>query len=104
MASEHLMLMKRCGFLHASREGRNVFYSVMNLTLQHHGMHSVPLWEEVNPIIMKNSDPANHGIPVTPEAQERLSATTSFWMSNYLWNFQAVKCPIAEPATRCLEP
>ena len=28
MASEHLMLMKRCGFLKASREGRNVFYSV----------------------------------------------------------------------------
>lgn len=28
MASEHLMLMKRCGFLNANREGRNVFYSV----------------------------------------------------------------------------
>ena len=28
MASEPLMLMKRCGFLNASREGRNVFYSV----------------------------------------------------------------------------
>ena len=29
MASEHLMLMKRCGFLESTREGRKAYYSVM---------------------------------------------------------------------------
>jgi len=28
MASEHLRLMQRCGFLSSDREGRNVFYRV----------------------------------------------------------------------------
>jgi DNA-binding transcriptional ArsR family regulator len=28
MASEHLMLMKRCGFLESTREGRKAYYSV----------------------------------------------------------------------------
>jgi len=29
MASEHLRLMQRCGFLDASREGRTVYYSII---------------------------------------------------------------------------
>jgi DNA-binding transcriptional ArsR family regulator len=29
MASEHLRLMQRCGFLDSQREGRNVFYQVV---------------------------------------------------------------------------
>lgn len=30
MASEHLRLMQRCGFLSSEREGRNVFYRVVD--------------------------------------------------------------------------
>ncbi len=29
MASEHLRLMQRCGFLDATREGRTVYYSII---------------------------------------------------------------------------
>lgn len=29
MASEHLRLMQRCGFLSSRREGRNVFYQII---------------------------------------------------------------------------
>lgn len=29
MASEHLRLMQRCGFLSSERDGRNVYYSVV---------------------------------------------------------------------------
>ena len=28
MASEHLRLMQRCGFMHAEKEGRSVYYTV----------------------------------------------------------------------------
>ncbi|WP_459558128.1 ArsR/SmtB family transcription factor [Lacunimicrobium album] len=34
MASEHLRLMQRCGFLASQREGRNVFYHVTEPHLQ----------------------------------------------------------------------
>lgn len=34
MASEHLKLLERCGFLTARREGRNVYYEVVELHLQ----------------------------------------------------------------------
>ncbi|WP_437191119.1 ArsR/SmtB family transcription factor [Planctomicrobium sp. SH527] len=30
MASEHLRLMQRCGFLNSEKEGRNVFYRVVD--------------------------------------------------------------------------
>lgn len=34
MASEHLRLMQRCGFLTSDKEGRNVFYRVVDPHLQ----------------------------------------------------------------------
>jgi len=34
MASEHLRLMQRCGFLASEREGRKVFYQVVEPQLQ----------------------------------------------------------------------
>jgi DNA-binding transcriptional ArsR family regulator len=34
MASEHLRLMQRCGFLTSEKEGRNVFYKVVDPHLQ----------------------------------------------------------------------
>jgi DNA-binding transcriptional ArsR family regulator len=33
MASEHLMLMKRCGLLHSEQRGRRVYYQVAELHL-----------------------------------------------------------------------
>ena len=33
MASEHLRLMQRCGFLNSQREGRKVFYGIAELHL-----------------------------------------------------------------------
>ncbi len=34
MASEHLKLLERCGFLLSRREGRNVYYEVVELHLK----------------------------------------------------------------------
>ena len=34
MASEHLRLMQRCGFLNSEKQGRNVFYRVIDPHLQ----------------------------------------------------------------------
>jgi len=34
MASEHLRLMQRCGFLASVKEGRNVYYRVVDLHLK----------------------------------------------------------------------
>ena len=44
MASEHLMLMKRCGFLKCQSRAETCFIPSRNSLKQHHGMHSVPLW------------------------------------------------------------
>ena len=45
MASEHLRLMQRCGFLTAEKEGRFVYYTIAEPHLaRHHVLHRSALW------------------------------------------------------------